>query len=88
MCAPHLVRWFCNALSREEELGNEILPLVLLELLGLLVLRHLGGGVESRTRDEKGSHRSDGGTTVRGARDLLSHIICCATFSTPCFLTI
>ncbi len=54
MCAPHLVRWFCNALSREEELGNEILPLLLLELLGLLVLGHLGGGVENESARRKG----------------------------------
>jgi hypothetical protein len=48
------VRWFCDALSREEELGNQILPLLLLELLGLLVLGQVGGGVEIERARRKG----------------------------------
>ncbi len=53
MC-PAFVRWFCDALSREEELGNQILPLLLLELLGLLVLGQVGGGVEIESARRKG----------------------------------
>lgn len=53
MC-PAFLRWFWNALSREEEVGNQILPLLLLELLGLLVLDHLGGGVEIERARRKG----------------------------------
>jgi hypothetical protein len=51
---PAFLRWFWNALSREEEVGNQILPLLLLELLGLLVLDHLGGGVEIERARRKG----------------------------------